>query len=419
MGFMIGGQVGDMFGWRWALRVTPALLVLLTTFAVPFVQDPARGASDGGVTAIAGEAASGLGGWWRDVTAVLKTPSMLAAIGGQAGCNFAIGAITVWIPTAVTMIEGGQSVVEARGGISPTLVFGGVTVVSGLTGTVLGSIISNKLGPVLSNWGAETLVCAVAMLLAAPLILAALWMIPEPYTGLSSIMPFWVLVLLGEISLCLYWAPIAAFCMLVVTPRRRATAQGLSLLASHLLGDAASPVIIGQVVDMVLASHKCDATTTPNASPNSTFLADDSTPYMIGAPNGTAPGGILGPCDHNGTLVDGKAPVCEWDNVTIGESSGCVDSNSAKVQAYQLGLYLTLPALLVAGALFLCAARAQPADHKAMVAAINRASPGTADGVTDPMLMAEESILHSGVTPRSDGGFTVPGSGLSLNTEPR
>ena len=85
------------------------------------------------------------------------------------------------------------------------------------------------------------------MLLAAPLILAALWMIPEPYTGLSSIMPFWVLVLVGEICLCLYWAPISAFCMLVVTPRRRATAQGLSLLASHLLGDAASPVIIGQV----------------------------------------------------------------------------------------------------------------------------------------------------------------------------
>ena len=36
--------------------------------------------------------------------------------------------------------------------------------------------------------------------------------------------------------------------MLVVTPRRRATAQGLGLLASHLLGDAASPVLIGMVV---------------------------------------------------------------------------------------------------------------------------------------------------------------------------
>ena len=86
-----------MFGWRWALRVTPALLVLLTVFAVPFVQDPARGASDGGITAVAGESASGFRGWWRDVTAVLKIPSMLAAIGGQAGCNFAIGAASLFV----------------------------------------------------------------------------------------------------------------------------------------------------------------------------------------------------------------------------------------------------------------------------------------------------------------------------------
>ena len=57
--------------------------------------------------------------------------------------------------------------------------------------------------------------------------------------------------------MCFYWAPIAAFMMLVVTPRRRATAQGLSLLASHLFGDAASPVIVGQVVDMILAGHNC------------------------------------------------------------------------------------------------------------------------------------------------------------------
>jgi MFS family permease len=135
MGFMIGGQVGDMLGWRWALRVTPALLVLLTVFAVPLVHDPERGASEGaGKGPVAGEAGSGIRGWWRDVSSVLSVPSMSLSIIGQAGCNFAIGAITVWIPTTVTMIEGGPSVVAARGGISPTLVFGAVTVVSGLTG---------------------------------------------------------------------------------------------------------------------------------------------------------------------------------------------------------------------------------------------------------------------------------------------
>ena len=136
MGFMIGGQVGGTLGWRWALRVTPALLALLTATAVPFVQEPARGASDGVGGAVAsGEGGAGLSGWARDVAAVLRTPSVALSILGAAACNFAIGAITVWIPTFVSFVEGGTAAVAARGGLSPSLVFGGVTVVAGLTGT--------------------------------------------------------------------------------------------------------------------------------------------------------------------------------------------------------------------------------------------------------------------------------------------
>ena len=106
MGFMIGGQVGDTLGWRWALRVTPALLALLTATAVPFVQEPARGASDGVGGAVAsGEGGAGLSGWARDVAAVLRTPSVALSILGAAACNFAIGAITVWIAMGDKVIK--------------------------------------------------------------------------------------------------------------------------------------------------------------------------------------------------------------------------------------------------------------------------------------------------------------------------
>ena len=192
LGFMIGGQVGDMLGWRWALRVTPALLVLLTVLGVPFVHEPARGASDGAAGAASGdEGGAGLGGWLRDVRAVLATPSVLLSVFGAAASNFAIGAITVWVPTFVNAVEGGQAAVEAAGGISPTLVFGGVTVVSGLSGTVLGSVISDKLSATLTDWGAESLVCAIAMLGSAPLIGTALFLA----TGFDSLLPFWAFVL--------------------------------------------------------------------------------------------------------------------------------------------------------------------------------------------------------------------------------
>ena len=106
--------------------------------------------------------------------------------------------------------------------------------------------------------------------------------------------------------MCFYWAPIAAFMMLVVTPRRRATAQGLSLLASHLFGDAASPVIVGQVVDMILAGHNC-------------CEGCEKCP-CVPTSNGS------GSWDDSCAL-----PNCAWANATVGMASGCTNSNGAEV----------------------------------------------------------------------------------------
>ena len=111
--------------------------------------------------------------------------------------------------------------------------------------------------------------------------------------------------------MCFYWAPITAFMMLVVTPRRRATAQGLSLLASHLFGDAASPVIVGQVVDMILAGHNC-------------CEGCEKCP-CVPTSNGS------GSWDDSCAL-----PNCAWANATVGMASGCTNSNGAEVSAYQV-----------------------------------------------------------------------------------
>lgn len=52
---------------------------------------------------------------------------------------------------------------------------------------------------------------------------------------------------LGVTSLCTNWALVADILMYVIVPNKRATAQSIQILASHLLGDATSPVIIGAV----------------------------------------------------------------------------------------------------------------------------------------------------------------------------
>jgi MFS family permease len=127
-GYMIGGQVGDMLGWRWALRVAPALLIVLAVTAVPFVYEPARGQSDSGAVAAApqkGGAGGGLYGWFVDVRAVLSVRSFALATAGAAASNFGGAAVgpgcVVFCATVLTGVQAsaGATKVVLRGNKRP------------------------------------------------------------------------------------------------------------------------------------------------------------------------------------------------------------------------------------------------------------------------------------------------------------
>eukprot|EP01048_Picozoa_sp_COSAG05_P001183 COSAG05_NODE_38_length_27626_cov_78.614306_26_plen_570_part_00 len=379
IGYVIGGKIGGAFGWRWALRVTPALLVLLTTLAVPFVHEPARGESDGADGGkVDGEGESGITGWLRDAAAVMRTPSFAFSTAGAAMSNFAVGALAQWVPTFITAVEGGVEATQ-HDVFSPAYAFGVVTCIAGITGTILGSTLANYLTKVLSNWGAEALVCAFSMGLAAPLLLGSL------ISATHSLYLFWALVLIGEIALCLFWAPLSAFAMLVITPRRRATAQGINLLASHVLGcvadllsllwhwlcvrasvalyfallhasvltclavgtsDAFSPLLIGILVDMQLAGHHCSSTPIGGGE----GLGSGSGALAAAAAAAAADFGAAFNGSSSGDNYCGSTPYCTIGNATStgdagsacgGESEGggatCVDSVHAQMQAYQIG----------------------------------------------------------------------------------
>ena len=60
-------------------------------------------------------------------------------------------------------------------------------------------------------------------------------------------------------------------------------------------------------------------------------------------------------------------------------------------RAWQVGLFLTIPAMLISGLLFLWSSRHQPADHRAMVDAMS----GDGDGLHDPMLGGSQTAFPS------------------------
>ena len=157
---------------------------------------------------------------------------------------------------------------------SASLVFGVVTFVAGITGTVCGSELSKLLG----HWTlkAEAYVCSISMLLATPFLYAAIT------TASESLYPAWVMlslthsflfsycglqicVFMSVFCFCLNWAPVAAILLVgmaagllkcfqlllplqySVVPTRRSSAEALQILISHLFGDAISPTVIGVV----------------------------------------------------------------------------------------------------------------------------------------------------------------------------
>lgn len=127
------------------------------------------------------------------------------------------------------------------------MIFGGITVAAGFIGVALGAESSRRYKKI--NPRADPLICAGGLLICTPFLFFALVM-SRYNTALT-----WVLIFIGEVALCLNWAIIADILLYVVIPTRRSAAEALQILVSHLLGDAGSPYLIGQISDILTKEY--------------------------------------------------------------------------------------------------------------------------------------------------------------------
>uniref|UniRef100_A0A8U8AXY9 Protein spinster homolog 1 n=1 Tax=Geospiza parvula TaxID=87175 RepID=A0A8U8AXY9_GEOPR len=207
LGYIAGSKVKDLAAdWRWALRVTPVLGLLALLLLLAVVSDPPRGGLDGAPATLT-----------TDRTLVLSTLGF----------------------TSVAFVTGGQPC-RGKGRRcqgDQSLLFGALTCGSGVLGVGLGAELSRRLRP--REPRADPLLCAGGLLGGAPcLLLALLCARPCPPAA-------YVFIFLGETLLSLNWAIVADILLYVVPPGRRSTAEALQIVASHLLGDAGSPYLVG------------------------------------------------------------------------------------------------------------------------------------------------------------------------------
>ncbi len=224
LGYMFGGLVAKSFTWHWAffLSVPPGIVLGVLAFLMP---EPPRGAVDGAETSRAARLS--------DYMTLLRTPSYMLATAGMTSLTFAIGGIAFWIPTYVNEFRGVENLDTVN------IVFGAITVLSGLTATLLGGWVADRLR---SKWsGSYFLVSGISTLLAVPFFLTVLY-VPFPAA--------WIFIFLSEFCLFFNTGPANAILANVTHPAVRSTAFAFNILIIHLFGDAISPPLIGKITGL-------------------------------------------------------------------------------------------------------------------------------------------------------------------------
>jgi MFS transporter, Spinster family, sphingosine-1-phosphate transporter len=227
LGYVVGGLVGEHFGWRAAFFVAGAPGVALA-FVLLLLAEPRRGARD---TAVAAATPLSLS---ASLHALVARRSWVSNTVAQVIYTFAMGGLATWMPTYFVRERGIPLATAAS-------TFGLILVAAGFLGTLLGGRLSDALARrvggahfVLSGW---SLVASIIFTL--PAVLA-----PSPVI-------FWPATFITLLLLFMNIGPLNAAMANVLPADLRARGFAVTTGVIHLLGDAASPWLIGVASDAV------------------------------------------------------------------------------------------------------------------------------------------------------------------------
>jgi len=223
-GYLLGGILGEKFGWQAAFLIVGLPGALL---AVPLwlLHEPERGATEI-IPAAAIPTRTDYASLFSNRPYIINTMAMTAM-------TFAMGGLAQWVPTFLYRIH------ELDLRVANTY-FGGITVVAGVSGTLvggwLGDFLQGKMRRgylLVSGWG---------FVIGAPLAVYAL-VTPSAITCLAA-------MFFAEFFLFLNTGPLNTVIVNVTAPALRARAFAVNIFIIHALGDAISPAMLGWLSDI-------------------------------------------------------------------------------------------------------------------------------------------------------------------------
>lgn len=222
LGYLLGGVIGQHLGWHAAFLLV-GIPGLILTLPVWLLREPARG-GEGSPPAHGGEV--------RYAT-LFRNRSFITSTLAMAAMTFAMGGLAQWVPSFLYRIH---HLDVARG----NALFGAVTVLAGITGTLAGGWLGDRLQQrsakgylLVSGWG---------FLIGTPM---AAWAILAP-----SLAGCLAAMFLAEFFLFLNTGPLNTVIVNVTRPAVRAMAFAVNIFFIHALGDAVSPTFLGWLSDL-------------------------------------------------------------------------------------------------------------------------------------------------------------------------
>ncbi|XP_038708135.1 probable sphingolipid transporter spinster homolog 2 isoform X2 [Tripterygium wilfordii] len=167
----------------------------------------------------------------EDIKVLLLDKVYVVNLLGYIAYNFVLGAYSYWGPKA------GYAIYKMS---DADLIFGGLTVVCGIVGTVAGGCILDFMTSTISN---------AFKLLSVATFVGGIFC----FTAFCFKSMYWFLVLfaIGELLIFATGGPVSYVCLHCVEPRMRPLSMAVTTVSIHIFGDVPSPPLVGVLEDYV------------------------------------------------------------------------------------------------------------------------------------------------------------------------
>lgn len=240
-GIALGGGIASTLGWRWAFGLNALTAVPAAAY---FGLAPVTSSFRGGVEDGANEndvvtARHTFGSKSRELATDLRElfsrDVYVCTVLAYAAYTAVIGVYAVWGPKAGYAIFKDYLHTSTRA----DMILGGVTVVSGIAGTLLGGWYVDAHGSSMTTALRTSAIAALAGFMFLEIAFAC-----------KSFVAFIAMLMMGQTFAFALQAPVNVVILRSVSPRLRPLACSMTTVVIHVLGDVPTPPVFGHVLEM-------------------------------------------------------------------------------------------------------------------------------------------------------------------------